>query len=875
MALVLKDRVKEVSTTASTGTFTLAGASTGFQSFAAIGNGNTTYYAIVAQAGTEWEVGIGTYTSAGTTLSRDTVLASSNSGSLVNFSGGAKDVFVTYPSEKGVWLDASGNASALGTPASFVGTNITGTAAGLTAGAATVLATARTIAGVSFDGSANISIALDDLSDVIIDTPVVNQLLGYNGTNWINTNAATAGAGSGVVFYNATPVISASGTQNNVRIATLATVPVVTAEQTVTGDSNANTVLFSAFVSAPLGRTVIDAGIWDFTNWVGVSSTTGSNLLTRQVYTTIPFLNTYTVTITGTGTTRTATASGGTPFATGVIDASATNTTASYLQTPAGLYQITARTSDTVVTINNVPTTYTNETAVAGTVLKKLFGITTPEINSVTPAYGLYEVTTTAGAYTVTAATGIGILGFFTCGNTHTITVPYNGTEHNTHVSTPLANLHNQLAGLNGGTSNEYYHSTLTEYTGTGTGVFVRATNAVMTSPNLDTPTALVGTNITGTGASFTAGHVTTNANLTGVITSVGNATSIASQTGTGTKFVVDTAPLLNAPTYSTDATFTAGTNAQGQGPITTDIVVVTTAALNPSGVTLPVPTVGRRIIIVNRGVGQINVYPSSGCAIDSLANNAFLLVSSTSAYYVNEFIAYSTTKWQSSNYYAVNPQAITGTVLASKGGTGQSTYAIGDLLYASAASSLSKLAAGTATYVLTSNGAGVAPSWATIGNAATVTTNANLTGGVTSVGNAATVVTNANLTGMVTSVGNAASLGSFTSLQLLTALTDETGSGAAVFATSPGLVTPLLGTPTSGNFSSGTFTWPTFNQDTTGKSAKTDALNSATTVVNVSSSAAPSVGQILTATSSTAATWQTAAVVASEPAYFLATMMG
>ena len=135
--------------------------------------------------------------------------------------------------------------------------------------------------------------------------------------------------------------------------------------------------------------------------------------------------------------------------------------------------------------------------------------------------------------------------------------------------------------------------------------------------------------------------------------------------------------------------------------------------------------------------------------------------------------------------------------------------------------------------------------------------------------------MTNANLTGMVTSVGNAASLGSFTSLQLLTALTDETGSGAAVFATSPGLVTPLLGTPTSGNFSSGTFTWPTFNQDTTGKSAKTDALNSATTVVNVSSSAAPSVGQILTATSSTAATWQTAAVVASEPAYFLATMMG
>lgn len=97
MPLVLKDRVRETSTTTGTGTVTLAGAVTGFQSFAAIGNGNTTFYTIALQGGSEWEVGIGTYTSSGTTLSRDTVLASSNSGSLVNFSAGTKDVFVTYP----------------------------------------------------------------------------------------------------------------------------------------------------------------------------------------------------------------------------------------------------------------------------------------------------------------------------------------------------------------------------------------------------------------------------------------------------------------------------------------------------------------------------------------------------------------------------------------------------------------------------------------------------------------------------------------------------------------------------------------------------------------------------------------------------------
>ena len=110
MALVVKDRVQESSTTTGTGTFTLAGAVSGFQSFSVIGNGNTTYYAIVM--GSEWEVGLGTYTSSGTTLSRDTVLESSNSGSLVNFSAGTKNVFVTYPAEKATYQDANGTAIA-------------------------------------------------------------------------------------------------------------------------------------------------------------------------------------------------------------------------------------------------------------------------------------------------------------------------------------------------------------------------------------------------------------------------------------------------------------------------------------------------------------------------------------------------------------------------------------------------------------------------------------------------------------------------------------------------------------------------------------------------------------------------------------------
>jgi len=104
MALIVKDRIKESTTTTGTGTLTLAGATTGFQTFAAVGDANTTYYAILN--GSNWEVGLGTYTVSGTTLSRDTILSSSNSGAAINLAG-VSDVFCTYPSEKAVILNSS------------------------------------------------------------------------------------------------------------------------------------------------------------------------------------------------------------------------------------------------------------------------------------------------------------------------------------------------------------------------------------------------------------------------------------------------------------------------------------------------------------------------------------------------------------------------------------------------------------------------------------------------------------------------------------------------------------------------------------------------------------------------------------------------
>ncbi len=106
MALVLKDRVKETTTTTGTGTYTLAGAVTGFETFASVGNSNTTYYA--CSDGTNFEVGVGTYTSSGTTLARTTILQSSNSDNAVDWGSGTKTIFCTLPAEKMSFLDASG-----------------------------------------------------------------------------------------------------------------------------------------------------------------------------------------------------------------------------------------------------------------------------------------------------------------------------------------------------------------------------------------------------------------------------------------------------------------------------------------------------------------------------------------------------------------------------------------------------------------------------------------------------------------------------------------------------------------------------------------------------------------------------------------------
>jgi hypothetical protein len=190
MALSLKDRVRESSSTTGTGTITLAGAYIGFQTFSsAISDGDTVYYTIHNTAPgyeSEWEVGLGTFTLSGTTLSRDTILSSSNSGSAVNFNAGTKEVFIAQPAEKAVFEDSSNNVT--------VGGKIT---VGADPTAALEVATKQYV-----DNS--VAAALHFHSPVRVESPIALTVTYNNGTAGVGATLTNAGTQAALVIDGVT-----------------------------------------------------------------------------------------------------------------------------------------------------------------------------------------------------------------------------------------------------------------------------------------------------------------------------------------------------------------------------------------------------------------------------------------------------------------------------------------------------------------------------------------------------------------------------------------------------------------------------------------------------------------------------------------------
>jgi hypothetical protein len=223
MALVLKDRVKVLATTTGTGTFTLGSAVTGYQDFSVIGNGNTTYYTIAAQTTPDWEVGIGTYTAAGTLLSRDTILSSSNGGAAVNFPAGSKDVFVTYPAERSVYEDAAGDYPVQNTFGTLNAAN-----AVLTAGTVATAPLADTDIANKIYVDNLVASGIHFHAPVRVESPTALTVTYNNGTAGVGATLTNAGTQVALVLDGVTVSVSdrvliytqANATQNGVYVVT-------------------------------------------------------------------------------------------------------------------------------------------------------------------------------------------------------------------------------------------------------------------------------------------------------------------------------------------------------------------------------------------------------------------------------------------------------------------------------------------------------------------------------------------------------------------------------------------------------------------------------------------------------------------------------
>jgi hypothetical protein len=279
MALIVKDRVQETSTTTGTGTLTLAGAVTGFQSFSVIGNANTTYYAIVMD--NSFEIGIGTYTSSGTTLSRDTVLESSNSGSLVNFGAGTKSVFCTYPAERGIYADASGNAIALGTPASATLTNATGLpistgVSGLGTGVATFLATPSSANLISTVTDETGTGSLVFATSPTLVTPILGTPTSGTATNLTGLPLTTGVTGTLPIANGGTGTTSTTFT--NLTTNVTGTLPVANGGTGVTSSTGTTAVVLST--SPTLVTPVLGVATATSVNKVAITAPATSATLT-------------------------------------------------------------------------------------------------------------------------------------------------------------------------------------------------------------------------------------------------------------------------------------------------------------------------------------------------------------------------------------------------------------------------------------------------------------------------------------------------------------------------------------------------------------------------------------------------------------------
>jgi hypothetical protein len=794
MAVILKDRVKVVATTTGTGTFTLGAAAVGFQSFAAIGDGNETYYTIAMQPGGvdgDFEVGIGTVTdTAGTfTLSRDTVLESSNAGSAVDFPAGTKDVFVTYPAERAVFENAAGTAVTALDVTTLGATTANITTANITAGTVTTSpASGNDIVNKTYVDTL-VASGIHFHEPVRVESPINLNATYNNGTAGVGATLTNAGTQVALVIDGITMVVAdrvlvyeqTDETQNGVYVVT--SIGSGATNWVLTRSDDTDTYGFAGPDTLSEGSTFFvqegatGAGETYTCNTVGTITFGTTNITFVQI-------SSAQIYSAGTGLTLS-----GTQFS--ITNTGTAGTYGSASQVPV----FTTNAQGQVTSVTNTAIGITSA-AVSGLAASA----TTDTTNAANITSGTLPVARLSGSYT--GITGVGTLAAGTW-NGSVIGAIYGGTGFGSYTvgdllfadtSTSLAKLADVAVGnalISGGVGSAPSYGKI------GLATHVSGT----------LPVANGGTGLTSLGAGV--------ATFLGTPSSANLAAAVTDETGSGA-LVFATSPTLVTPALGTPAsgvvtnlTGTASININGTVGATTANTGAFTTLTSNSTTTLNGTTIPSSVTLVSTAATQtltnktINLTSNTLVATSAQLATALTDETGTGVVVFSASPALTGTPTAPTAAAATNTTQIATTahVFAERSNTATLT----NKTISADNNTLSGIAA--SSFVL-SNASGnidgaaaqkAIPSGVVVGTTDTQT----LTNKTLNTGTAITAGTINN-----TSIGaSTASTGAFTTLSTTGALTyggvtlsnSVTGTGSMVLSNSPTLVTPALGTPASG----------------------------------------------------------------------------